>query len=256
MILHHPKSKPENWGKVRAGAKRSWMLPFLFTEHVCDWAVYLLSNWSFLETLEYLGSLSILIAVVFYFSESGARLKQKHYQAWQVINTAQGKGGSGGRIDALQELNDDRIPLTGVDVTEAFLQGLRLENASLVRANFHNADVRNGALIDSNLADANLAGANFRDADLHGSSLRGADLTDSDLDRANLEGADLSEANLENADLHGADLRGVKWNRINSMKRANVAGIKNAPDGFVSWALQHGAVQITLRDDGSKSNGL
>ncbi len=39
------------------------------------------------------------MAVIFYFSESGDRLKQKHYQAWQVINTAQGKGGSGGRIE-------------------------------------------------------------------------------------------------------------------------------------------------------------
>jgi hypothetical protein len=28
-------------------------------------------------------------------SEAGDRKKQKHYQAWQVINTAQGKGGSG-----------------------------------------------------------------------------------------------------------------------------------------------------------------
>lgn len=56
-----------------------------------EWVAYILSNWSFLEVLEYLGSFSILIAVVFYFSESGDRLKQKHYQAWQVINTARGK---------------------------------------------------------------------------------------------------------------------------------------------------------------------
>jgi len=256
MILHHPKSKPENWGSVRARVNAAWKLPFLFTEHVCDWAVYLLSNWSFLETLEYLGSLSILIAVVFYFSESGARLKQKHYQAWQVINTAQGKGGSGGRIEALQELNDDKVALTGVDVSEAFLQGLHLEKANLIRSNFHNADVRNGALVESNLADASLAGANFRDADLHGSSLRGADFTDSDLERANLEDVDLSGANLANADMRGADLRGIKWSAINSIKQANLTGVKNAPDKFVGWALQHGAVQITLRVDGSKGNGL
>jgi hypothetical protein len=68
----------------------------------------------FFEVLEYLGVFSVLIAIVFYFSEAGDRRKQKHYQAWQVINTAQGKGGSGGRIEALQELNIDRIPLVGV----------------------------------------------------------------------------------------------------------------------------------------------
>ena len=90
---------------------------------VSSGSLILLSRWSFLEVLEYLGSFSILIAVIFYFSESGDRLKQKHYQAWQVINTAQGKGGSGGRIEALQELDEDGVPLVGVDVSGAFLQG-------------------------------------------------------------------------------------------------------------------------------------
>jgi hypothetical protein len=81
---------------------------------------YLLSNWKFLEVLEYIGSLSVLVAVLFYFSGSGDRTKQKHYQAWQVINTAQGKGGSGGRVAALQELNADGVPLVGVDLSGAF----------------------------------------------------------------------------------------------------------------------------------------
>jgi hypothetical protein len=242
MILHHPKPRPEPWARFIAKTS-PWKLPFLATEYVCDWAVYLLSNWSFLETLEYLGSLSILIAVVFYFSESGSRVKQKHYQAWQVINTAQGKGGSGGRVEALQELVGDNVPLTGVDVSEAFLQGLRLKRANLVRANFHNADVRNGALVESNLADATLAGANFRRADLQGSSLRGADLTDIDLEGANLSDVDLSETNLENADLRGANLHGVRWTAISNVKMANLAGAIDAPKEFILWALQHGAVQ-------------
>src|ERR1700741_4710735 len=76
---------------------------------------------------------------IFYFSESGNRIKQKHYQAWQVINTAQGKGGSGGRIEALEELNADGVPLVGVDVSSAFLQGLTLERANLLRADFSSA---------------------------------------------------------------------------------------------------------------------
>jgi len=243
MIVHHPKTKPEPWSSFVSNSE-PWKRPFLATEYMCDWAVYLLSNWSFLETLEYLGSLSLLIAVVFYFLESDARVKQRHYQAWQVINTAQGKGGSGGRIEALQELNADKVPLTGLDVSEAFLQGLRLEKATLIRANFHNADVRNGALMRSNLADATLAGANFRNADLHGSSLRGADLSDTDLEGANLEGADLSGSSLENADLRGARLREMRWEKISSVKMANLAGVKEAPKDFVAWAIQRGAVQV------------
>jgi hypothetical protein len=47
------------------------------------------------------GHLVSLFAVIFYYSEAGDRKKQKHYQAWQVIDTAQAKGGNGGRIEAL-----------------------------------------------------------------------------------------------------------------------------------------------------------
>ncbi len=102
-----------------------WLIPFVALEWIFEWTAFALSNWSFLEVLEYLGTFSVLIAVIFYFSESGDRIKQRHYQAWQVINTAQGKGGSGGRIEALQELNADKVPLVGVDVSSAFLQGLQ-----------------------------------------------------------------------------------------------------------------------------------
>ena len=131
MILHAPRSRPEPWRERRKALPHWWMVPLHAVEYPFDWLAYFLSRWAFLETLEYLGSFSILIAVIFYFSESGDRLKQKHYQAWQVINTAQGKGGSGGRVEALQELNMDGVPLVGVDVAGAFLQGVRLPGAEL-----------------------------------------------------------------------------------------------------------------------------
>src|SRR5579884_1941374 len=117
MILHAPRKRPEPWREYRGQSTRTPMLVLLAIEYPFEWLAYVLSRWSFLEVLEYLGSFSILIAVIFYFSESGDRLKQKHYQAWQVINTAQGKGGSGGRIEALQELDQDGVPLVGVDVS-------------------------------------------------------------------------------------------------------------------------------------------
>jgi hypothetical protein len=101
MILHAPRKRPEPWSTQRDELRHYWLVPLLAIEWVFQWIAFVLSRWSFLEVLEYLGSFSILVAVIFYFSESGDRLKQKHYQAWQVINTAQGKGGSGGRIEAL-----------------------------------------------------------------------------------------------------------------------------------------------------------
>src|SRR5580692_4505142 len=146
MILHHPRTRPSPWRVRRQSLRAAWLAPLVWLEWVWEWAAFGLSNWAFLEVLEYLGTFSVLVAVIFYFSESGDRVKLRHYQAWQVINTAQGKGGSGGRIEALQELNQDKVPLVGVDVSSAYLQGLRLEHASLVRADFSSADLRTSDL--------------------------------------------------------------------------------------------------------------
>jgi hypothetical protein len=211
-------------------------------EWVWEWAAFALSNWAFLEVLEYLGTFSILVAVVFYFSEAGDRIKLRHYQAWQVINTAQGKGGSGGRIEALQELNEDKVPLVGVDVSLAFLQGVRLEHANLLRSDFSSADVRNGDLASANFLLANLSAANLREANLDHAQFVQADLQDADLTGANLAGADLSGAVLDRADLSNADMRDVRWRQIKSMQGANITGLKNAPQGFLAWSLEHGAV--------------
>lgn len=181
MQVRLHRKRPEPWSERRQRLKRSWTEPLWAFEWFWEWVAYVLSNWSFLEVLEYLSSFGVLIAVVFYFSESGDRLKQKHYQAWQVINTAQGKGGNGGRIEALQELNTDRVPLVGVDVSGAFLQGIHLQSARLSRCNFSGADLRNSDFDSADLSDANLRVANFRESTLHNVKFEHADFTEGDL---------------------------------------------------------------------------
>jgi uncharacterized protein YjbI with pentapeptide repeats len=42
----------------------------------------------------------------------------------------------------LQELNEDKIQLVGVDVSSAFLQGIHLEHANLLRADLSAYDLR------------------------------------------------------------------------------------------------------------------
>jgi hypothetical protein len=196
------------------------------------------------ELLEYLGSFSILFAVIFYFAGASDRLKQKHYQAWQVINTAQGKGGNGGRIDALQELNDDGVALIGVDAADAYLDGVRLDKAQARRANFSSADLRDSHFKQASLDDADLHFANFRGADLRECSLTGSKLDDSDLAGASLAGADLAHASLERADLRGADLKNLRhWQAILSIRQANIFGIRDAPEGFVAWARTKGVIE-------------
>ena len=100
--------RPMCWRDYRVRVRYRVAMPFFFIEWVAQWAAYLLGKWSLLEVLEYGGSISLLIGVIFYFAGAKDRREQKHYQAWQVINLAQGKGGSGGRLDALQELYADR----------------------------------------------------------------------------------------------------------------------------------------------------
>ena len=90
-ILKH-RTRPEPWQRQRAQANYVWLIPVFALEWGWRWLAYLLSGWAFLEVLEYFGTLSLLVAAVSYFAESNDRIKQKHYQAWQVIDSAQGKG--------------------------------------------------------------------------------------------------------------------------------------------------------------------
>ncbi len=249
MISNRVTRRPEKWATVVAELKYRWMVPFRAFEWLWEWVAYALSHWSFLEVLEYMGSFSVLIGVIFYFSESGDRIKQRHYQAWQVINTAQGKGGSGGRIEALQELNEDKVQLVGVDVSSAFLQGIRLERANLLRADFSGADLRGSDLRFANFAYADLHSANFRSSDLENTFFSNADMKDVDLVGTNLSGAKLDGVDLTSADLRSASLKNIQWNQIRSVKMANIAGVKDAPDRFVQWALQNGAVDSPSAGD-------
>src|SRR5260370_7830998 len=139
MLVRHPKPRPESWKQYTESVKPRWALSFHALEWLWHWIAYFLDRWVFLEVLESLGTFSVLIAVIFYFSESGDRKKQKHYKAWQVINTAQGKGGSGGRIEALEQLNADRVLLVGIMAAGATLQRAHLTYRKVRSANTHSA---------------------------------------------------------------------------------------------------------------------
>ena len=243
MTLRGTRERPAGLGSLTQQMHRAWLIPFITFEWIWDWIAYLLSCWSFIDVLDYIGRFSILVAVIFYFAGAGDRIKQRHYQAWQVINTAQGKGGSGGRIEALQELNADEVPLVGLDVSTAFLQGLKLERANLLRADFSAADVRGSDLQSADFTNANLHFANFRQSNLKHASFQSADMSDADLWGSDLTGAVFDGTDLSGADLRYTDLGNIRWKQIKKVSGANIAGIKHAPEGFVDWAMRNGAVQ-------------
>jgi uncharacterized protein YjbI with pentapeptide repeats len=74
-------------------------------------------------------------------------------------------------------------------------------------------------------------------------ALEEADLSDVDLNGADLVDSDLDGAKLDGADLRSADLNHISWKGLKSAKGADVFGVRNAPPGFVDWALRNGAVQ-------------
>jgi uncharacterized protein YjbI with pentapeptide repeats len=207
-----------------------------------EWVIYFLWRLGVLRVLEYSSFISVMFGVLTWYNEAPDRKKQKHYQAWQVINTAQGKGGNGGRIEAMQELNADKIPLVGVDVSGSFLQGVKLPKAELLRADFEGSDLRDCMLEGAHLNFANFKSANFRGGDLHGARLKNADLESADLYGTNLTEADFTSTNLRDVDFRYADLKGIQWDDIRSIEDANIYGVKNAPPGFVEWALKHKAI--------------
>ena len=153
--------------------------------------------------------------------------KDSNYQAWQVINSAQGKGGSGGRPDALRDLNRNGISLAGVNLDGAWLEQVDLRGAMLPMASFENA---------------NLHGAQLQNATLTGANFRGASLVTASLSGASLQGADFTGARLSAADLSEADLYNTKGLRECTLSYTNIEGVRRAPSGFREWALEQGAV--------------
>ena len=244
VIIHQERRPPEPWRIYTSRPKSKWLKPFYGLNWFFVWTAHFLSRWALLEVLEYLGTFSILIAVVFYFAESGDRVKQKHYQAWQVINTAQGKGGSGGRKEALQELVADRVDLVGVDVSDAFLMGVRIPRANLARASLRGADLRMAVFDQANLEYADLSSANIRNGSLVKANLEYTMFADSDLNGCNLTEANCEDSDFSRADLRNCELKNLKWKGIKEVKLANLFGVKDAPEGFIVWATQNGAVSI------------
>src|SRR5262245_36878266 len=86
--------------------------------------------------------------------------KDANYQAWQVVNAAQGKGGSGGRIDALADLARNDVSLAGVNLDGAWLESIDLRGAILPHASVRGCNLQASQLSGANLERADLTDAN------------------------------------------------------------------------------------------------
>ncbi|MEA5464524.1 pentapeptide repeat-containing protein [Leptothoe sp. PORK10 BA2] len=179
-------------------------------------------------------SVSIITGIILFLLSGAHQAKQRgHYEAWFVLDIAEGKETSYARIRALTDLNNDNVPLIGLDAVGADLNNIQLENAdlssaSLERASFQMASLKSTRFwycdlqaADFTLArlefadfyDANITGAKFEGAYLKGSKFSKATLSNTNFSRSDLrescfEDNDLQSTIFKDADLHSADFRG------------------------------------------------
>jgi uncharacterized protein YjbI with pentapeptide repeats len=212
----------------------------------------------FLKLLQNLSQLGILIAVISFFSQIPNQAKQARYQAWSAINSAQGNGGSGGRIDALQDLTQGCPEVGKIQRQEGIYQSIPkaiynelqnfladkvtyiagdcvdLNGLTASQAYLPNVQLEATKLRDANLQEANLQKANFENADLTQANLRMATLVEANfsgaiLEKANFnfmekgETSEIKVANLKDADFREANLKGAKLQLAN-LENAKLQG--------------------------------
>ena len=186
--------------------------------------------------------MAIVAALIVYLKEVPERKAQRHYEAWQVIDSAATAkvATSYARKQALEDLNRDGVSLRKINIAGADLEGINLQQADLCDANLNGANLEGATLLIANLRGATLIGANLnnsilehaklsfvnlgstscRDAKLsyaclRRAYLRGVDLTNAKLTHARLNEAFLGETNLTNADFYGADLSYACFTDVN-----------------------------------------
>lgn len=194
--MSEKRQRPKSWKAASATFKEArWRKSFLVIEWCCEWISYWLSHWALLEVLEYLGKLSLLVALIVWIygcndrkqaaesakQEAADARKSRHYVAWQTINSAVGKPGNAGRADALQDLNRDKIQLDGISLTGGMvLVGpLLLTNASMTRADFSGGTFEqvnfSRAILDfSKWENVRCKNCSFQEASLWAATIKGS----------------------------------------------------------------------------------
>ena len=136
-------SPPPTWREWEAWiGKHRRLWPLAQAEWASEWLYYGLRRLALFDLLESAGRAAVLVVAIFWLSEAGDRTKERHYRAWELINSARGSTGDGGRKDALQDLNRDGINLAAAPLEQAYLPGVDLKGAYLKGANLGGANLR------------------------------------------------------------------------------------------------------------------
>jgi uncharacterized protein YjbI with pentapeptide repeats len=189
------------------------------------------------DVVSRVGLIALLASVIVYFKECPQRKRTSHYQAWQVINTAQGKGGDGGRTLALQDLSRSGVSLRGVNLDGASLDGLtlaadpnlmrltartaRVDTASIIGGNFNYADFTGARLNFDTFTAGEFFKAGFTGAKLNKSDFSESRFVDSDFSHSSVRFSSLAATVFSPTNLTNASFRGVNF------ANADLTGLTN-----------------------------
>jgi uncharacterized protein YjbI with pentapeptide repeats len=189
---------------------------------------------------EFIAKLTVVVGLLSFIIEAPDRAKQRHYQAWQLINGARGAPGDAGRRIAIADLIKDHVTLYELDLTGG---------------NFEGMDFRSAIAPGLDLSNAKLTGADF-------SCRSGLFVTDHWLPmyswcwNTNLEGSriqtETTGVNFSHANLKGAVLGGKPDARVvipffhNNLSDAKIArGVIGS-----AWLIDNAFVHADMRDSG------
>lgn len=204
-----------------------------------------LARSGFFEALNYLGRLTVLVGVVFYVAECDDRREARLLSAWIMVNAAEGKGSSGGRVEALQVLNSQGVSLARVNLKGAWLRGIQLPGADLQQAELSDAVVESSNLAQARLNYSVLHCADLGHSDLRNAQFHNAHLWEVNLSNSVLAGADLSVTNMNVANLATADLANANLERA-SLIKANLSGANLSGARLFRAALYYVSLKDTI----------
>ncbi len=241
-----------------------------------------LNNWAFIQILDALSKLGVLIAVIAFLleipkREERAKAEQQkiEFEYWQVIDAAAmtGNSTSYARKIALENLVKSGVALRNIDAPKAELRRIDLTGADLMGANLSEADLT-GAMLDradlskAYLVNVRLYGASLVSTNLDSTDLRGA-LYDDDtifppgtypesrgayriaphsvlsgvqIPKAILWGVNLQAANLQNANFSGASFHGAALQDAD-LQGANLAAARFRNANLVGTNLKNANVR-------------
>ena len=245
--MRRPKKKSSrSWRQLRRDTP-GYLMPIAAGEWILETTVDWLGRWAIIDLIRIIGSLSLVWVAYSYLTSADERksaaesqLKSKHYQAWQMINSAVGMKSDSGRRSAIQDLLADGVSLYGIDLSKSMMAGLNIQGANIADSNFREAELSDACFRRTYAVGADFTGSTLHSANFDYSELSDSSFKDGQFIGATFEGADLSYSDLRDAILP----EGIR--RAKSIKGANIyrASFPATDSNLIDWALAGGAVCI------------